>query len=77
MIDLNNWKFEFFLHIRICKNENFAGNLPCPLIYGATVDSACSDWGSGGYGACHSYDGPSFRYYFHGEFSNDWTCITL
>ncbi|XP_036335831.1 solute carrier organic anion transporter family member 74D-like [Rhagoletis pomonella] len=44
------------------------GNVPCPIIYGAVVDSACLIWKSvcGKHGACSLYDADSFRHYFLG-----------
>lgn len=46
------------------------GNVPCPIIYGAIVDSACLLWKSvcGKHGACSLYDADTFRHYFLGEF---------
>lgn len=42
------------------------GNVPCPIIYGAVVDSACLIWKSvcGKHGACSLYDADTFRRYF-------------
>ncbi|XP_076371446.1 solute carrier organic anion transporter family member 74D-like [Tachypleus tridentatus] len=45
------------------------GNVPCPIIYGAVVDSACLFWEKGSCGetgACRIYDPAKFRMYFHG-----------
>ncbi|XP_065358800.1 solute carrier organic anion transporter family member 74D [Calliphora vicina] len=44
------------------------GNVPCPIIYGAVVDSACLIWRSvcGKHGACSLYDSETFRHYFLG-----------
>ncbi|XP_076330358.1 solute carrier organic anion transporter family member 74D-like isoform X2 [Tachypleus tridentatus] len=45
------------------------GNVPCPIIYGAVVDSACLFWEEnecGERGACRIYDPAKFRMYFHG-----------
>uniref|UniRef100_A0A1A9WTI7 Solute carrier organic anion transporter family member n=1 Tax=Glossina brevipalpis TaxID=37001 RepID=A0A1A9WTI7_9MUSC len=44
------------------------GNVPCPIIYGAVVDSACVIWKSvcGKHGACSLYDADSFRHYYLG-----------
>ncbi|XP_065573704.1 solute carrier organic anion transporter family member 74D-like isoform X2 [Artemia franciscana] len=44
------------------------GNVPCPIIYGAVVDSACLVWDytCGQQGACWLYDVDSFRFFFHG-----------
>ncbi|XP_022240822.1 solute carrier organic anion transporter family member 3A1-like isoform X2 [Limulus polyphemus] len=45
------------------------GNVPCPIIYGAVVDSACLFWEEGDCGdkgACRIYDPAKFRMYFHG-----------
>ncbi|EDW18636.1 uncharacterized protein Dmoj_GI13341, isoform E [Drosophila mojavensis] len=44
------------------------GNVPCPIIYGAVVDSACLIWKSvcGKHGACSLYDADTFRQYFLG-----------
>ena len=45
------------------------GNVPCPIIYGAVVDSACLIWRSvcGKHGACSLYDADTFRHYFLGK----------
>lgn len=44
------------------------GNVPCPIIYGAVVDSACLFWedNCGEPGACRVYDPDKFRMVFHG-----------
>jgi hypothetical protein len=44
------------------------GNVPCPIIYGAVVDSACLFWeeNCGKRGACRIYDPVKFRQVFHG-----------
>ncbi|RWS28880.1 Solute carrier organic anion transporter family member 1C1-like protein [Leptotrombidium deliense] len=44
------------------------GNVPCPIIYGAVVDSACLFWeyNCGKPGACRVYDPSKFRLVFHG-----------
>ncbi|CAG2110000.1 unnamed protein product [Medioppia subpectinata] len=44
------------------------GNVPCPIIYGAVVDSACLFWEGdcGKRGACRVYDPVKFRLVFHG-----------
>ncbi|XP_054722178.1 solute carrier organic anion transporter family member 74D-like [Uloborus diversus] len=44
------------------------GNVPCPVIYGAVVDSACLFWedNCGEPGACRLYDPVKFRMMFHG-----------
>ncbi|XP_075237613.1 solute carrier organic anion transporter family member 74D-like [Lycorma delicatula] len=44
------------------------GNVPCPIIYGAVVDSACLIWETacGKQGACWLYDTKIFRMYYHG-----------
>ncbi|XP_015905320.1 solute carrier organic anion transporter family member 74D [Parasteatoda tepidariorum] len=44
------------------------GNVPCPIIYGAVVDSACLFWedNCGEPGACRLYDPSKFRSVFHG-----------
>ncbi|UYV60428.1 hypothetical protein LAZ67_1001135 [Cordylochernes scorpioides] len=44
------------------------GNVPCPVIYGAVVDSACLFWedNCGERGACRVYDPHKFRLVFHG-----------
>jgi solute carrier organic anion transporter, putative (fragment) len=45
-----------------------SGNVPCPIIYGAVVDSACLFWedNCGQRGACRIYDPAKFRIFFHG-----------
>ncbi|UYV61532.1 hypothetical protein LAZ67_1005188 [Cordylochernes scorpioides] len=44
------------------------GNVPCPVIYGSVVDSACLFWedNCGQRGACRVYDPVKFRTTFHG-----------
>ncbi|XP_063220394.1 solute carrier organic anion transporter family member 74D-like [Bacillus rossius redtenbacheri] len=44
------------------------GNVPCPIVYGAVVDSACLVWETacGEQGACWLYDSSVFRMFFHG-----------
>ncbi|CAL1269752.1 unnamed protein product [Larinioides sclopetarius] len=44
------------------------GNVPCPVIYGAVVDSTCLFWedNCGEPGACRLYDPVKFRMMFHG-----------
>jgi MFS family permease len=48
------------------------GNIPCPIIYGAVIDSACKVWGNicGKPGYCSLYDSDMFRHHFLGEFTN-------
>lgn len=45
------------------------GNVPCPIIYGAVVDSACRIWkmACGEKGACGLYDSDTFRMFYHGK----------
>ncbi|XP_033334301.1 organic anion transporting polypeptide 74D [Megalopta genalis] len=44
------------------------GNVPCPIVYGAVVDSACLVWeyACGQRGACWLYDSNVFRMFYHG-----------
>jgi hypothetical protein len=44
------------------------GNVPCPILYGWVVDSACLFWeySCGSKGACRVYDPSKFRMVFHG-----------
>ncbi|VVC45455.1 Organic anion transporter polypeptide OATP,Kazal domain,Major facilitator superfamily domain [Cinara cedri] len=44
------------------------GNVPCPILYGAVVDSACLIWEMtcGKQGACSLYNSDSFRIFYHG-----------
>ncbi|XP_046382967.1 solute carrier organic anion transporter family member 74D isoform X2 [Ischnura elegans] len=44
------------------------GNVPCPIVYGAVVDSACVVWdmACGKQGACWLYDVDVFRMFYHG-----------
>lgn len=44
------------------------GNVPCPIVYGAVVDSACLVWETayGKKGACWLYDASIFRMFYHG-----------
>lgn len=46
------------------------GNVPCPIIYGAVVDSACLVWETvcGTQGACWLYDVNVFRHFFLGNY---------
>lgn len=46
------------------------GNVPCPIVYGAVVDSACRVWKETGgeKGACGLYDSGIFRMFYHGKF---------
>ncbi|RZB39960.1 solute carrier organic anion transporter family member 4C1 [Asbolus verrucosus] len=48
------------------------GNVPCPIVYGAVVDSACLVWkmACGEKGACGLYDSNIFRMFYHGEMRN-------
>lgn len=50
-------------------NINLSGNVPCPIVYGAVVDSACLVWemASGERGACSLYDVDVFRKFYHGK----------
>nr|CAH7717471.1 unnamed protein product [Callosobruchus chinensis] len=45
------------------------GNVPCPIVYGAVVDSACLVWkmACGEKGACGLYDSDVFRMYHRGD----------
>ncbi|KAL4084592.1 hypothetical protein QTP88_027526 [Uroleucon formosanum] len=45
------------------------GNVPCPILYGAVVDSACLIWEMtcGKQGACSLYNSDSFRIFYHGN----------
>lgn len=55
------------------------GNVPCPIIYGAVVDSACLVWkkACGEEGACGLYDSKMFRMFFHGSTSALLLCAFL
>lgn len=50
----------------------FSGNVPCPIVYGAVVDSACLIWETicGKQGACRLYDENFFRMFYHGKFTS-------
>lgn len=53
------------------------GNVPCPIIYGAVIDSTCLVWemlGCGSLGACKQYDKDAFRHFFFGKC---FYCITF
>lgn len=54
------------------------GNVPCPIIYGAVIDSTCLIWETicGKQGACSLYDPDAFRQFFLGE-SHDKFATTL
>lgn len=45
------------------------GNVPCPIVYGVVVDSACLVWemACGEQGACWLYDSTVFRMFYHGK----------
>lgn len=47
-----------------------SGNVPCPIVYGAVVDSACLVWeyACGERGACWLYDSNVFRMFYHGMY---------
>jgi hypothetical protein len=49
------------------------GNVPCPIIYGAVVDSACLVWETicDKQGACSLYDIDMFRHFFLGKLIAD------
>lgn len=51
------------------------GNIPCPIIYGAVIDSACKVWGMicGKQGYCSLYDSDMFRHHFLGKFLSSLT----
>lgn len=46
------------------------GNVPCPIIYGAVIDSTCMVWETicGKQGACSLYNADAFRHFFFGKF---------
>lgn len=60
-----NYLLVFYLNISCFI---FSGNVPCPVIYGAVVDSTCLFWedNCGEPGACRLYDPEKFRMMFHG-----------
>lgn len=45
------------------------GNVPCPIIYGAVIDSTCLIWETicNRQGACSLYDPDAFRHFFLGN----------
>lgn len=47
------------------------GNVPCPIIYGAVIDSTCLIWETicDKQGACSLYDPDAFRHFFLGKYS--------
>lgn len=55
------------------------GNVPCPIVYGAVVDSACLVWemACGEQGACWLYDSHVFRMFYHGEYKLDVSFIKV
>ncbi|XP_059480802.1 solute carrier organic anion transporter family member 74D-like [Neocloeon triangulifer] len=55
------------------------GNVPCPIVYGAVVDSACLVWdvACGERGACWLYDSDVFRVFFHGTTGGILLCAFL
>lgn len=55
---------------RFCFFPLFSGNVPCPILYGAVVDSACLIWEMtcGKKGSCSLYDSDSFRIFYHGKY---------
>lgn len=46
------------------------GNVPCPIIYGAVIDSTCLIWETicDKQGACSLYDPDAFRHFFLGMY---------
>lgn len=50
----------------------FIGNVPCPIVYGAVVDTACLVWeyACGERGACWLYDSNVFRMFLHGQWKS-------
>lgn len=64
--------FGKFSRLRVFAFTRFsrpAGNVPCPILYGAVVDSACLIWEMtcGKQGACYLYNSDSFRIFYHGN----------
>lgn len=49
--------------------------MPCPIVYGAVVDSACLVWETacGKQGACWLYDAGIFRMFYHGKRGARWS----
>lgn len=47
------------------------GNVPCPIIYGAVIDSTCLIWETicDKQGACSLYDADAFRHFFFGMYT--------
>lgn len=47
------------------------GNVPCPIIYGAVIDSTCLIWETicDKQGACSLYDADAFRHFFLGMYA--------
>jgi hypothetical protein len=59
----------FSLFVSVSVFIYLPGNVPCPIVYGAVVDSACLVWemASGERGACSLYDVDVFRKFYHGK----------
>lgn len=66
--DFTDFEFLFLISLILCSFVIFLGNVPCPVIYGAVVDSTCLFWedNCGEPGACRLYDPEKFRMMFHG-----------
>lgn len=68
MVEYSDIPIIFLPIIEYNLDLSFPGNVPCPIIYGAVVDSACLFWedNCGEPGACRLYDPSKFRGVFHG-----------
>lgn len=64
------WRGMAFKYIFILLSS---GNVPCPIVYGAVVDSACLVWeyACGERGACWLYDSNVFRMFYHGTYISE------
>lgn len=49
------------------------GNVPCPIIYGAVIDSTCLIWETicEKQGACSLYNTDDFRHFFLGMYNKN------
>lgn len=61
-------KTKFEMKFQARQSVCILGNVPCPIVYGAVVDSACLVWekSCGEKGACWLYDTKIFRMFYHG-----------
>lgn len=56
------------MFVQLLLIRSITGNVPCPIIFGTVIDTACLFWeqSCGKQGACRIYDTVDFRHRFHG-----------